>query len=98
MPHLIGTPAYMAPEQVTGGTLVDQTDIFAVGVILFELLTGTLPWRGATAHELAHARLTGPRPPAHVDPTWDAVIAACLEVEAKNRPRSSAEVARSLGI
>jgi serine/threonine-protein kinase len=103
MPHLIGTPAYMAPEQVTGGSLIEQTDLFSVGVILFEMMTGVLPWTGATAHELAHARLTGetPSPSAHVadlPPSWDAVIRACLAVEPVARPRSAAEIARMLGV
>jgi len=106
MPHLIGTPAYMAPEQVTGGTLLDSTDVYAIGVILFEMMTGTLPWSvapGATAHELAHARLAGPAPAARsrrpdLDPRWDAAIAACLAIEMKERPRSVAQLATLLDI
>jgi serine/threonine-protein kinase len=103
MPHLIGTPAYMSPEQVTGGSLVDQTDLFAVGVILFELLTGALPWNGATAHDMAHARLAGTVPsPRQVRPgldsRWDEVIRACLEREPAARPRSAVDVARALGL
>jgi serine/threonine-protein kinase len=98
MPHLIGTPAYMAPEQVTGGALVDATDIFSVGVILYELLTGELPWNGANAHDMAHARLAGPTPVPKVESRWADVITACLAREAKERPRSAAEVARALGL
>ncbi len=59
MPHLIGTPAYMAPEQVEGGELVETTDLFSFGVILFELMTGALPWTGDGIHAVAHARLQG---------------------------------------
>jgi serine/threonine-protein kinase len=103
MPHLIGTPAYMAPEQVTGGSLVDQTDLFSVGVILYELVTGQLPWKGATASEMATARLSGPTPcPRAVvpdlDERWDSVIMACLALDSRDRPRSATEVARSLGL
>jgi serine/threonine-protein kinase len=103
MPHLIGTPAYMAPEQVTGGTLLDCTDIYAIGVILFEMMTGTLPWEGATAHDLAHARLAGPAPRARsrrpdLDPRWDEAIAACLVSDMTQRTRSVAALAAALGL
>jgi serine/threonine-protein kinase len=103
MPHLVGTPAYMAPEQVTGGMLLDGTDLFAFGVILFEMLTGALPWSGATAIELAEARLIGARPSARarrpdVDPTWDEVIRHCLACERTARPEDAATVARALGL
>jgi serine/threonine-protein kinase len=103
MPHLIGTPAYMAPEQVEGGTLVDQTDVFSIGVILFEMLTGALPWTGATAVELAQARLAGTVPcPTHLvadlDPRWAEVIRTCLARDAAARPRSVADLATALGL
>jgi len=103
MPHLIGTPAYMAPEQVTGGMVLDGTDLFSLGVILFELLTGQLPWQGDSPMTLANARLVGdvPSPRAlqpDVDPAWDAVIRHCLQRERNQRPATAAEVARALGI
>jgi len=103
MPHLIGTPAYMSPEQVAGGTVLDTTDLFSIGVILFEMLTGELPYRGATALEMAHARLSGEPPSprdrrSDVDPAWDQVVRACLAREHKDRPRSVREVALALGI
>ena len=99
--HLIGTPAYMAPEQVEGGDLFVGTDLFAFGVIMFEMLTGELPWCGANVLELAAARLTGPTPspravdPA-IDPVWDAVVQRCLRRERDARWTSAAEVARAL--
>ena len=101
MPHLVGTPAYMAPEQVTGGTVYQQTDLFSFGVIVFELLTGDLPWHGATAHDLAHARLTGETPSMRklrpeIDAAWDEVVRSCLRVEQGERPNSAASVAEAL--
>lgn len=102
-PHLVGTPAYMAPEQVTGGMVLDGTDLFSFGVILFELLTGELPWRGKTPVAQANARLVGdvPSPRAvrpELDPAWDAVIVACMQRERVARPSTAADVARALGV
>jgi len=102
-PHLVGTPAYMAPEQVAGGESSERTDLFAVGVILFEMLTGSLPFRGATPLEMAEARLLSvpPAPSAvcsDVDATWDSIILACLARDPARRPRSAAALAAELGL
>ena len=55
---LAGTPAYMAPEQARGGAVDARTDIFAAGVLLFELVTGERPFRGATFVEILQAVMT----------------------------------------
>jgi len=100
MPHLVGTPAYMAPEQVSGADLVESTDLFSFGVIVFELLSGVLPWQGDNAIELATARLERPPRslPPEIDAKWQAVIAACLAKDPAARPKRATDVAAALGV
>ncbi|MCC6523685.1 MAG: serine/threonine protein kinase [Polyangiaceae bacterium] len=103
MPHLLGTPAYMAPEQVAGGLAGESTDMFALGVILFEMTTGLRPYRGPDAFTVARARLSGAAPSPRVlrpdlPESWDRVIRACLAREPAARPQSTADVAGALGI
>jgi eukaryotic-like serine/threonine-protein kinase len=101
--HLFGTPAYMAPEQVKGDPISRATDIFALGVILFEMVTGELPFSGATLVEMATARLAGD-PPSPVAlrpalaPRWDAAIRSCLAVDPGARPSSIDQVAGALDL
>jgi serine/threonine protein kinase len=102
--HLVGTPAYMAPEQVTGDPISRATDIFALGVILFEMVTGELPFPGATILEMANARLVAGEPPSpaarrpSLSPRWDDAIRACLATDPNARPSSIARVADSLDL
>jgi serine/threonine-protein kinase len=59
---LYGTPAYMAPEQILGARIDGRVDLYAVGVMLFELLTGELPFRGGTLEFVLAQHLTSPPP------------------------------------
>jgi eukaryotic-like serine/threonine-protein kinase len=101
--HLVGTPAYMAPEQVTGGTILATTDVYSLGVILFEAMTGQLPFHGDTAVAMATARLDSD-PPAprtlrtDLDPRWEETILACLARDPAHRPASAPAIATSLGL
>jgi eukaryotic-like serine/threonine-protein kinase len=102
MPHLIGTPAYMAPEQIVGGTALESTDVYALGVILFEMVTGQLPFCGETPLAMAMARLDVPPPSPRsrrpeLDAGWEATILACLAREPKERPSTRA-IALALGL
>lgn len=56
-----GTPAYMAPEQIREMPVNAQTDVYSLGVVLFEMLTGQRPFRGDEAHTLGHGNTTGER-------------------------------------
>lgn len=87
---LIGTSTYMAPEQVQGGPITPAVDVYAFGVVLYELLTGVPPFEGDTALAVALRRLEQPPTPprAHrpdLDPLWEAVLLRCLEREPARR-------------
>lgn len=80
---MLGTAAYMAPEQVEGKPVTAAADVYALGVVLFEMMTGELPFRGDTPLATASLRLTSDPPSARsrrsdVPYPWDATIARCL--------------------
>ncbi|MGD0525383.1 MAG: protein kinase [Polyangiaceae bacterium] len=81
---VLGSPIYMSPEQMRSSRNVDaRTDIWSLGVILFELLTGRVPFEGETVTELAIRIATEPAPPlagfrAGLPPGLEAIIARCL--------------------
>jgi serine/threonine-protein kinase len=101
--ELIGTPEYMAPEQATGGAVDPRTDVYAVGVLAFEMLTGALPLEGATpvATLVAHQTLA-PDPPSRrvpaIPPEVDALVLRTLAKRPEDRfptmEALAAEVAR----
>ena len=77
---LIGTPRYMAPEQLAGNEVDHRADVFSLGVMLFELATGTRPWSGDTAVAIAVAQATiAPLPltAPHIPATFAALIGQC---------------------
>ena len=96
--ELLGTPAYMAPEQLRGevGRIGPAADVWALGVIFFELLTGRLPHDGASFVELSAQVLNDPAPEApDLEPELRMMLSRCLAKTPEERP-SAAELARSL--
>jgi eukaryotic-like serine/threonine-protein kinase len=81
--NLAGTPAYMSPEQVEGGEISAATDIYALGIVMYEMVTGVRPFDGGLPMQVAMRRLQEepPSPRIHVpelDPGWESVILRCL--------------------
>jgi len=98
---MAGTPAYMAPEQLTGKEVTQRSDIFALGLVLYELFTGKRVFEAKSIQELIslHEKSTPPTPSSHVkdiDPLAERVILRCLEKDPKARPASAVQVALAL--
>ena len=98
---IAGTAAYIAPEQVRGEVAGPAADIYALGIVLYEMVTGTLPFLGGTALDVARRRLTeaAPSPRAivsDVDERWEAIILRCLDGEPRRRFERADDVAAAL--
>ena len=101
---IVGTPAYMAPEQATGGNADARTDLYSVGVVLYELLAGHPPFQAPAFGQLVAQVLSSPPPPlpAHTrsgeripHALW-AVLKRCLAKNPEDRYPSLRELARAL--
>jgi len=98
---ILGTPAYMAPEQVEGGKVTAAADIYALGVVLFEMVTGQRPFGGDSPFSIAvkHIREKPPSPrhlESDLPPVWESVILRCLEKEPHDRFARADDVVRAL--
>jgi len=96
-----GTPAYMAPEQLAGEEVTTRSDIYALGLVLYEVFTGKAVFDGKTPEEVVRVRRDStPSKPSTVvrdlDPAVERVILHCLEAEPENRPPSALAVAAAL--
>jgi serine/threonine-protein kinase len=96
-----GTPAYMAPEQLAGRSVSVQSDLYSLGLILYELFTGKRPFAAQTAAELQKAQTdsTPTKPSSHIsglNPEVEKIILRCLESDPRRRPKSAYEVVAGL--
>ncbi len=96
-----GTPAYMAPEQLAGREVSARSDIYALGLVLYELFTGHQPFEARSRAEALDERSSGPptRPSSlveNLDPAVEGAILRCLEPEPDVRPVSALAVAAAL--
>ncbi|MEM7350891.1 MAG: tetratricopeptide repeat protein [Acidobacteriota bacterium] len=98
---VVGSPAYMAPEQVESGPISAATDIYSVGVVLYEMLTGRFPFQAETALATALMRLKE-KPPSprdyapELDETWEQAILRCLERDPRKRFASAGDLVAAL--
>jgi hypothetical protein len=95
-----GTPQYMAPEQAAGGELSERTDVYALGLVLYELFTGKRALDAKDVEDPSRRRPSTPTSPsAHLrglDPAVERAILRCLETDPARRPPSAAAVAAAL--
>lgn len=98
---LAGTPVYMSPEQLAEGAQDARADLYSLGVVLFELLTGRLPYEATSLGALLRQVSQLPAPPVHalrpdVPPALSALVARLLEKSPGQRPPSAQRLAEEL--
>ena len=101
--YTLGTPEYMAPEQCIGGAVEARTDLYALGVLMYEALTGELPINSPNRRDLLdlHQRMIPPhmrmrRPDLPIPEELDAVIMRCLKKRVSERPKTALELEEAL--
>ena len=101
--HAMGTPGYVSPEMIRGDAVDSRSDLYSVGVILFEMLSGRLPFNYTTQEKLLEAHVKEPPPRlhkigrGHVPPAVDAAVQLALSKYPNERPQSARELADMVG-
>lgn len=97
--HIVGTPDYLSPEQARGGELDGRSDIYSLGLILYEMLSGDLPFSGETYQEVLAQRTLGkPRElQVEVPPAVKRIIEHCLARDPAERYDNAMQLAEDLG-
>lgn len=98
---VMGTPAYMAPEQIRGLEIDGRVDLYALGVMCYQLVTGNLPYEGESIHDLVYKIVNGPVPRAsdlrpEIPTSLDDVLVRAMAKEASDRFSTGTEFSRAL--
>jgi eukaryotic-like serine/threonine-protein kinase len=99
--RVLGTPAYLSPEQIAGQKQDGRSDLFSLGIVLYEMITGVRPFAGNSLGEVCAQILTAnPIPPSQLQATlpaaFDRILARCLAKNPDNRYQSGHDLARAL--
>ncbi|MER3473499.1 MAG: hypothetical protein C4335_05580 [Armatimonadota bacterium] len=96
---MVGSPAYMSPEQIVGGEVDGRSDVFSLGVTTYELLTGSKPFEASTITAVMHKIIYDPPAPAEeLSPTVERVLRKAMEKDPAKRYQSARAFAEDLGL
>ncbi len=98
---LVGTPGYMSPEQIVGTAVDGRSDVYALGVVLYRLLTGQLPFANDSTTALMNAHVDLPVPDvrkvkANIPAVWQEVVAKAMAKDANDRYKTAGDFARDV--